>query len=222
MGRNRCEEPTCRRKFKTSLGHSVHIGRSARCAEWYHRNHVQSVELEAEGNESGPGSESEDEDEDAMDEDEDALDGDEDDSNLDLSISSETDSDSEIVYKPYRPHPRRTRPRRQSIHSPASSQVEGASENASGDDPEQPLDQTDDETMFESVKTHPRAGKSYGKGVTVVEQIDIDDPDSAEKRKSNLYYPFMNKDDWQVSSWLASSGLSMVEIDKFLHFDFVS
>ncbi|KAH7917570.1 hypothetical protein BV22DRAFT_1026118 [Leucogyrophana mollusca] len=38
----------------------------------------------------------------------------------------------------------------------------------------------------------------------------------AEKRKTNIFYPFASKQDWELASWLLCSGLSMTAIDSFL------
>ena len=38
----------------------------------------------------------------------------------------------------------------------------------------------------------------------------------SEFRTSNIYYPFAGKDQWELASFLLSSGLSMSKIDEFL------
>ncbi|KAF8834987.1 hypothetical protein BDN67DRAFT_913824 [Paxillus ammoniavirescens] len=43
----------------------------------------------------------------------------------------------------------------------------------------------------------------------------------AEERKTNLFYPFAGKEDWQIGRYLLSSGLSMAVIDKFLSLDWI-
>jgi hypothetical protein len=35
-------------------------------------------------------------------------------------------------------------------------------------------------------------------------------------RAENMYYPFAGKDEWELGSFLHSSGLSMRKIDEFL------
>ncbi|KAG1744411.1 hypothetical protein EDB19DRAFT_1632818 [Suillus lakei] len=39
---------------------------------------------------------------------------------------------------------------------------------------------------------------------------------------NNPYYPFSGQKDWEVTSWLLHSGLSMEEIDSFLLLEMVS
>jgi hypothetical protein len=53
-----------------------------------------------------------------------------------------------------------------------------------------------------------------------MDRFDLDQ--YAEERKSNLFYPFASKQDWDVGYWLLSSGLSMAAIDEFLSLELVS
>jgi hypothetical protein len=40
--------------------------------------------------------------------------------------------------------------------------------------------------------------------------------------KTNIYYPFSCKQDWEIVLWLLHSGLSMGKIDTFLSLEMVS
>ena len=51
-------------------------------------------------------------------------------------------------------------------------------------------------------------------GETFMERFDKDQ--FAEERKQSIYYPFANRDDWEMACWLLNSGLSTVAINKFL------
>lgn len=44
----------------------------------------------------------------------------------------------------------------------------------------------------------------------------------SEERRSNLYYPFASRADWEFGLWLTRSGLSMAAIDSFLSLELVS
>lgn len=67
---------------------------------------------------------------------------------------------------------------------------------------------------------HPVAADTYGTGKTVMEQIQHSDQ-YAKQRDRNIYHPFVSKEDWEMAAWLIESGLSMAEIDKFLHLTIV-
>lgn len=58
------------------------------------------------------------------------------------------------------------------------------------------------------------AAQKYGPGRSFLSEFDSDQ--HAQQQKSNMYYPFASKDDWQLASWLLRSGLSMNAIDEFL------
>lgn len=45
---------------------------------------------------------------------------------------------------------------------------------------------------------------------------DFNADHNAEKRKTNIYYPFSSKEEWGLSLWLLCSRLSMGVIDDFL------
>ena len=44
----------------------------------------------------------------------------------------------------------------------------------------------------------------------------------SQHRRSNLYYPFASRADWEFGLWLTRSGLSMTAIDKLLSLELVS
>ncbi len=67
---------------------------------------------------------------------------------------------------------------------------------------------------------HPTAGKIYGKGRTILQEIDDKDDCKAERRE-NLYYPFMSLQDFEMGAWLSQSNASMSQIDAFLKLSYV-
>lgn len=44
----------------------------------------------------------------------------------------------------------------------------------------------------------------------------------SQERRSNLYYPFASRADWEMGLWLTRSGLSMAAIDSLLSLELVS
>ena len=60
----------------------------------------------------------------------------------------------------------------------------------------------------------PGAAKIFGRAKTFMERFDDDQYSGI--RASNIYYPFAGKDEWELGSFLHSSGLSMKKIDDFL------
>lgn len=67
---------------------------------------------------------------------------------------------------------------------------------------------------------HPNTPIVKAGGETFIDKFDQDR--FAEERKQNLYYPFADRDDWEVGYWLLNSGLSMAAINKFLSLRLVS
>lgn len=216
MSLQSCARPGCKGVFKSSGGHSVHLRRSPKCATWFRKHFVTSRPsvTESSSSESDSGSES----------------GSNDEwttssfSSLDLSISS----DPETPIKP-----RFSQPRQPFLAEPPLPEVGDVAVDTSATAPpleEHPNPPNPESTTSEDdillpepdIRKHPTAADDFGKGNTILDQIDIDDPAAAKQRAFNPYYPFFDKDDWEISSWLTTSGLSMAEIDKFLRFDFVS
>jgi len=72
----------------------------------------------------------------------------------------------------------------------------------------------------ETVDYFPDAAETYGTGYTFLTLFNSDE--NSIYRKTNIYYPFSCRKDWEVASWLLRSGLSMGKIDRFLSLDMVS
>jgi len=70
------------------------------------------------------------------------------------------------------------------------------------------------------VEVFPNASQVYGQGDTFMDLFDADV--YAEKRKDNIYYPFMSRHEWEIASFLLRLSLSMSAIDKFLELELVS
>jgi hypothetical protein len=60
----------------------------------------------------------------------------------------------------------------------------------------------------------PGAAKTYGRTKSFMDKFNDDRYSSF--RTTNLYYPFSGKNEWELASFLLSSGLSMRKIDEFL------
>jgi len=69
------------------------------------------------------------------------------------------------------------------------------------------------------VDAHPSTPSIYPGGTTFMDQFFADQ--YAGFRQENLYYPFASRVDWQLTSWLLHSCLSMVAIDNFLSLELV-
>ncbi len=67
----------------------------------------------------------------------------------------------------------------------------------------------------------PGAGKTFGKGFNILENIDNTDM-YPEERKTNIYHPFKSLDDFKMAAWLIESGASMAHIDGFLKLPMVN
>ncbi|KIM55110.1 hypothetical protein SCLCIDRAFT_30621 [Scleroderma citrinum Foug A] len=70
-----------------------------------------------------------------------------------------------------------------------------------------------------NTKYFPHAAHVYDGGLTFMDQFDTDL--FSALRRSNLFYPFASRQDWELGSWLLRSGLSLVAIDKFLLLELV-
>lgn len=66
----------------------------------------------------------------------------------------------------------------------------------------------------------PGAARIYGRAKTFLDRFN--DDQFSEFRATNVYYPFSGKNEWELSSFLLSSGLSMRKIDEFLQLKMVS
>ena len=63
------------------------------------------------------------------------------------------------------------------------------------------------------------AAKTYGRAKTFMDRFN--DDKYSGFRATNIYYPFAGKNEWELSSFLLSSGLSMRKIDDFLRLKMV-
>lgn len=66
----------------------------------------------------------------------------------------------------------------------------------------------------------PGAAKIYGQAKTFMDRFDKDQ--YSEFRMTNVHYLFSGKNEWDLTSFLLSSGLSMRKINKFLQLRMVS
>lgn len=66
----------------------------------------------------------------------------------------------------------------------------------------------------------PNMASTFGRAKTFMDKFR--DDRYSEARASNIYYPFSGKAEWELASFLLSSGLSMRKIDEFLRLQMVS
>lgn len=80
---------------------------------------------------------------------------------------------------------------------------------------------TERECSSDFVTDHfPNPPLAHQDGYTFLGLFDSDE--NSIHRKTNLYYPFSSRRDWQLAAWLLRSGLSMGKIDSFLSLEMVS
>ncbi|KAG1851346.1 hypothetical protein DFJ58DRAFT_729005 [Suillus subalutaceus] len=65
----------------------------------------------------------------------------------------------------------------------------------------------------------PNPPLAFEDGYTFLSLFDSDE--NSIYRKTNLYYPFSSRKEWQISSWLLRLGLSMGKIDAFLGLEMI-
>ncbi|KAG1817263.1 uncharacterized protein BJ212DRAFT_1446773 [Suillus subaureus] len=65
----------------------------------------------------------------------------------------------------------------------------------------------------------PNPPLAFKDGYTFLSLFDSDE--NSIYHKMNLYYPFSSQKEWQISSWLLRSGLSMGKIDAFLGLEMI-
>ncbi|KAG1741923.1 hypothetical protein EDD22DRAFT_982197 [Suillus occidentalis] len=82
---------------------------------------------------------------------------------------------------------------------------------------EEPLGSQASEKPY--IECFRNAAKVYWRGRTFQDRFNMD-PYTAY-RKDNLYYPFASRQDWELSSFLLCSSLSMAAIDEFLGLELV-
>ncbi|KAE9395610.1 hypothetical protein BT96DRAFT_784031, partial [Gymnopus androsaceus JB14] len=63
----------------------------------------------------------------------------------------------------------------------------------------------------------PGSAKVMGQGKTYLDDFNQDR--FAEERKSNLYYPFASREEWETASFLLNSSLTMSEINEYLQLE---
>ncbi|KIK13390.1 hypothetical protein PISMIDRAFT_118996 [Pisolithus microcarpus 441] len=70
-----------------------------------------------------------------------------------------------------------------------------------------------------SVEVYLGAAVSYVSGLTFMDKFFADK--YGELCKENIFYPFTSQEDWQITSWLLHSCLSMAAINSFLSLELV-
>ncbi|KAF8952213.1 hypothetical protein BDZ97DRAFT_1909427 [Flammula alnicola] len=63
-------------------------------------------------------------------------------------------------------------------------------------------------------ENYPTPSQAFGLGSTFMDRFDQDQ--HSGERKSQLYYPFASKSEWELASFLLRSNLSMASLDKLL------
>ena len=74
-----------------------------------------------------------------------------------------------------------------------------------------------DPRLFQTV--FPNAGKIYGQAKTSMDRFNEDR--YTPYRVQNPHYPFADKEEWEVASFLLRSGMSMQNMDEFLRLKLV-
>ena len=82
------------------------------------------------------------------------------------------------------------------------------------------MDLSGNDVQTVPMDTFDGAAQTYGLGPTFMDTFGSDQ--FSEFRKSNLYYPFASRSEWELALWLLRSGLSMRAIDAFLSLPIVS
>lgn len=67
---------------------------------------------------------------------------------------------------------------------------------------------------------HQKRSVGVPGGQNVLQKIEVDK--LAFERKANIFYPFADKREWELSEFLALSSLSQAEINTFLKLHYVS
>jgi hypothetical protein len=70
------------------------------------------------------------------------------------------------------------------------------------------------------IQEYEGAARKYGRGTTFLQRFDSDQ--YAQARKTNLYYPFASRDEWELAAFLLRSDLSLASINSFLSLKLVS
>ena len=70
--------------------------------------------------------------------------------------------------------------------------------------------------------THPSPSRTLPGGCNILQMIDQNDEFAhIRANEVNVHYPFASRTEWQLAKWLGSAPLSQLEVDKFLHLDYV-
>ncbi|KAG1747998.1 uncharacterized protein EDB91DRAFT_1235850 [Suillus paluster] len=77
-----------------------------------------------------------------------------------------------------------------------------------------PMKDIEEQMHGEVTDYFPGAAETYGMGHMFLGLFNTNE--NSVYHKTNLYYPFSCKQDWEIASWLLHSGLSMGKIDTFL------
>ncbi|KAI6036728.1 hypothetical protein BKA83DRAFT_4120416 [Pisolithus microcarpus] len=77
----------------------------------------------------------------------------------------------------------------------------------------------DIEAASMSVEVYLGAAVSYVSGLTFMDKFFADK--YGELCKENIFYPFTSQEDWQITSWLLHSCLSMAAINSFLSLELI-
>lgn len=78
--------------------------------------------------------------------------------------------------------------------------------------------EVDGEPLYE--KRFPGAGKVFGKGSDILTSITESD-EFRVQRKTNLYFPFSCKMEWEVAKWLSTLNVSISQADAFFKLEYV-
>lgn len=208
-----CEQPNCARRFASSRSFNLHLRFSKTCKKLYQNRYVQ-FSSDSNGSDTSDGDASDR----SYEDDRGSGEGGD-----NKSVSSESSSAKEEISLKGRVRKLlqhlRTKRRRSSTNPNHVS--DSPSLAASDDEADVPASDDDPPPVIpvRCTDKHPTAGQSHGKGQNTLERISL--AYFVEQRKTNIYYPFQNKDDWEVAAWLSNSNLSMSEIDRFLKLPFV-
>ncbi|KAG1889009.1 uncharacterized protein F5891DRAFT_1198886 [Suillus fuscotomentosus] len=77
----------------------------------------------------------------------------------------------------------------------------------------------EEEMAAEFTDYFPGTAKTYGMDYTFLSLFNTDE--NRVYCKTNMYYLFSCKQEWEIASWLLGSGLSMGKIDLFLSVEMV-
>lgn len=211
-----CEEPTCRRIFSGSRSLTSHHQHSRKCREWYKRTYIDN------SSESDSGFDRQGQESSVVDNRLTASDSESSESRLTNQLSSvlqQIRAKKHAVNHGGDPVPDAPVP---DAPVPDASVPDAPSADGSESEhgpPDTPMPDDDVAPGARYIDDHPTAAADKGKGKNILEHISLSY--FVEQRRTNVYYPFRNKDDWEVAAFLSNSSLSMAEIDTLLSLSFV-